>query len=58
MLSKKKAWLEFDEQNININSLKRALSFLNEQLVNNDKGLQSIVQKIAMIGEDSPLGQV
>jgi len=58
LLSKRKAWLEFDEQNIKINSLKSALTFLNEQLIDNDKGLQSIVQKIAVIGKDSPLGQV
>lgn len=58
LLTKKKAWLEFDEQNKRINSLRAALSFLEGQLKSNDERLQSIVQKIAVIREDSPLRQV
>ena len=58
LLTKKKVWLEFDEQNKRINSLRAALSFLEGQLKSNDERLQSIVQKIAVIREDSPLRQV
>ena len=58
LLSKKKAWLEVDQQNECVESLKKAPDLLQEQLRDNDQRLQSIVPKIADVGEDSPLGQV
>jgi len=58
LLLKKIAWLEVDQQNEIVESLKKAPDLLQEQLRDNDQRLQSIVQKIADVGEDSPLGQV
>ena len=58
LLWKKIAWLEVDQQNECVESLKKAPDLLQEQLRDNDQRLQSIVQKIADVGEDSPLGQV
>jgi hypothetical protein len=58
LLEKKIAWLEVDQQNECVDSLKKAPDLLQEQLTDNDQRLQSIVQKIADVGEDSPLGQV
>jgi len=58
LLSKKKAWLEVDQHLSTVESLTKAPDLLQEQLRDNDQRLQSIVQKIADVGEDSPLGQV
>ena len=58
LLWKKIAWLEVDQQNKCVESLKKAPDLLQEQLTDNDQRLQSIVQKIADVGEETPLGQV
>ena len=58
LLGKKKAWLEFDDQNQHLQSLQSAPDLLNEQLNNNERRLQSIEQKIASVGEETPLGKV
>lgn len=58
LLHKKKAWLEFDDQNQHLQSLQSAPDLLNEQLNNNERRLQSIEQKIASVGEETPLGKV
>ena len=58
LLRKKKAWVEFDDQNQHLQSLQDAPAMLNEQLNNNERRLQSIEQKIANAGEETPLGKV
>ena len=58
LLRKKKAWIEFDDQNQHLQSLQDAPAMLNEQLNNNERRLQSIEQKIASVGEETPLGKV
>ena len=58
LLRKKKAWIEFDDQNQHLQSLQGAPAMLNEQLNNNERRLQSIEQKIANAGEETPLGKV
>lgn len=60
LLRKKKAWLEFFDQNQHLESLQSAPDLLNEQLNNNERRLQSIEQKIAGFGEKTPppLGRV
>ena len=58
LLRKKKAWVEFDDQNQHLQSLQDAPAMLNEQLNNNERRLQSIGQKIANAGEETPLGKV
>ena len=58
LLRKKKAWIEFDDQNQHLQSLQDAPAMLNEQLNNNERRLQSIEQKIASVGEETPQGKV
>ena len=58
LLRKKKAWLEFDDQNQHLQSLQSAPELLNEQLNNNERRLQSIEQKIASVGAETALGKV
>ena len=58
LLQKKKAWLEFDDQNNRVTPLESACTLLMEQVSGYYVRLKSIEEKIASAGAESPLGQV
>ena len=58
LLSKKKAWLKFDEQNTCVESLNDAYQLLDTQQRQVKERLQSIEQKLSSIDENSRSGQV
>ena len=58
LLQKKKAWLEFDAQNDHVKSLNEASELLKDQNHQAQQRLQSLENKIASVGTETPLGQV
>ena len=58
LLTKKKAWLKFDEQNACVESLNDAYELLDAQQRQVKERLQSIDQKLSSIDGDSRSGQV
>ena len=58
LLQKKKAWLDFDDQNNRVKPLESACTLLMEQVSGYSSRLKSIEEKITSVGTESPLGQV
>lgn len=57
-LKREKTWLEVDQQNKCVQSLKNDRRMLLLELGSNDQRSQCIGQKIGFAGAESPLGQV